>query len=171
MSAILGLSGLYHDSAAAIVVSGEIIAAAQEERFTRIKHDYVLSEANLSLSEIETVSFYDKPFLKFERLLQTYVGTAPKGLNSFRMAMPVWLREKLFLKDFLAKTLKSRDEDFSTDKLRFVEHHYSHAASAFYPSPFEQAIVLTLDGVGEWATSSVAIGQGSNLEIVKLILK
>ncbi len=176
MRVILGLSGLYHDSAAALLVDGKLVAAAQEERFTRIKHDsaiplsaidYVLEEASLSLSDVDAVSFYDKPFLKFERLLQTYIGTAPKGLNSFRMAMPVWLREKLFLKDYLANALKTRDEQFDIDKLRFVEHHYSHAASAFYPSPFEDAVVLTLDGVGEWATSSVAIGKGRDLEIVK----
>ncbi len=175
---ILGISALYHDSAAALLSDGKIVAAAQEERFTRKKHDpgfpdhaidYVLTEANLSMEDIDAVVFYDKPFLKFERLLETYIAMAPKGFNSFRMAMPIWLREKLFLKDVLLKKFKNRFKSFEASKLQFSEHHYSHAASAYYPSPFEEAMVLTLDGVGEWATTTVAIGNGSNLEIVKEI--
>jgi len=178
MTAILGISAFYHDSAASLVVDGEIIAAAQEERFTRKKHDpsypvnainYCLSEARLSLEKIDYIAFYDKPFLKFERLLETYVAFAPKGLQSFRMAMPVWLREKLFLKDMLIKEIKKIDKNFDNNKLMFGEHHFSHAASAFYASPFEEAVVLTLDGVGEWATTTVAIGKGNELNIVKEI--
>lgn len=175
---ILGISAFYHDSAAALLVDGEIIAAAQEERFTRKKHDagfpdhaieYVLSEAGLSLADVDFVAFYDKPFLKFERLLETYIAMAPRGFNSFRMAMPVWLREKLFLKDFLLKEIRKKHKAFKPEQLMFSEHHFSHAASAFYPSPFEEAVVLTLDGVGEWATTTVAIGRGSELEIRKEI--
>ena len=178
MTSILGISAFYHDSAAALVVDGEIVAAAQEERFTRKKHDprhpeqainYVLSEAGLALSDIDHIAFYDKPFLKFERLLETYLAHAPRGLNSFRMAMPIWLREKLFLKDQLIKKFKTDDETFNGDKLLFGEHHFSHAASAFYPSPFDEAVVLTLDGVGEWATTTVSIGKGNKLEIAKEI--
>ena len=178
MTAILGVSAFYHDSAAALLVEGEIIAAAQEERFTRKKHDsgypqlaidYVLSEAGLSLDQVDHVAFYDKPFLKFERLLETYVAYAPKGLKQFSMAMPVWLREKLFLKDQLIKELRKLDEQFDAEKLLFGEHHFSHAASAFYPSPFEEAVILTLDGVGEWATTTVAIGKGNKLDIFKEI--
>jgi carbamoyltransferase len=178
MTAILGISAFYHDSAAALIIDGEIIAAAQEERFTRKKHDpsypanainYCLSEAGLLLEQIDYISFYDKPFLKFERLLETYVAFAPKGLQSFRMAMPVWLREKLFLKNMLINKIKEVDMSFDDSKIMFGEHHFSHAASAFYASPFEEAIVLTLDGVGEWATTSVAIGKGHALEIVKEI--
>ncbi len=178
MTSILGISAFYHDSAAALVVGGKFIAAAQEERFTRKKHDpgypacaidYVLSEAGLELGQIDHVTFYDKPFLKFERLLETYVAFAPKGLKQFSMAMPVWLREKLFLKDQLVKELKKLDENFDAEKLLFAEHHFSHAASAFYPSPFEEAVVLTLDGVGEWATTTVAIGKGKKLDIVREI--
>lgn len=178
MDTILGISAFYHDSAAALVVDGEVIAAAQEERFTRTKHDpsypscsidYVLSEAGLTLDKVGHVIFYDKPFLKFERLLETYVAFAPKGLKQFSMAMPVWLREKLFLKGQLIKNLKKLDKEFDAGRLLFGEHHFSHAASAFYPSPFEEAVVLTLDGVGEWATSTVSIGKGNKLEIVKEI--
>ena len=178
MTSILGISAFYHDSAAALIVDGKIIAAAQEERFTRKKHDpsypinainYCLSEAKISLDKIDYVAFYDKPFLKFERLLETYVAFAPKGFQSFRMAMPIWLREKLFLKDALIKELKKLDKSFNSNKLMFGEHHFSHAASAFYASPFEKSVVLTLDGVGEWATSSVAIGNGNELDIVKEI--
>lgn len=178
MTAILGISAFYHDSAAALIIDGEIIAAAQEERFTRKKHDpgypekaieYCLSEAGLSISDIDHVAFFDKPFLKFERLLETYVACAPRGLKSFRMAMPVWLREKLFLKDLLTKELRKLDKTFDAEKLLFSEHHYSHAASAFYPSPYEEAVVLTLDGVGEWATTTVSIGKGKDLDIVKEI--
>jgi len=178
MVAILGISAFYHDSAAALLVDGEIIAAAQEERFTRKKHDpsypvnainYCLLEAGISLDQVDYIAFYDKPFLKFERLLETYVAFAPKGLQSFRMSMPIWLREKLFLKDMLIKEIKKVDQSFNDNKLMFGEHHFSHAASAFYASPFEEAVVLTLDGVGEWATTTVAIGKGHELNIVKEI--
>jgi carbamoyltransferase len=178
MTTILGISAFYHDSAAALVIDGEIIAAAQEERFTRKKHDpsypvnainYCLSDANITLNQVDYIAFYDKPFLKFERLLETYVAFAPKGLQSFRMAMPIWLREKLFLKDMLIKEIKKVDKAFDANKLMFGEHHFSHAASAFYASPFEEAVVLTLDGVGEWATTTVAIGKGHKLNIVKEI--
>jgi len=178
MTAILGISAFYHDSAAALIIDGEIIAAAQEERFTRKKHDpsypvnainYCLSEAGLSLTQVDHIAFYDKPFLKFERLLETYVALAPKGFQSFRMAMPVWLREKLFLKDMLIKEIKKIDKSFDSNKLMFGEHHFSHAASAFYASPFEEAVILTLDGVGEWATTTVAIGKGHELDIIKEI--
>lgn len=178
MTAILGISAFYHDSAAALIVDGEIVAAAQEERFSRIKHDStyptqavdcVLELGGLTLAEVDYVAFYDKPFLKFERLLETYVAFAPKGFKSFRMSVPVWLREKLFLKDKLLKDLRKLDKNFKEENLLFGEHHMSHAASAFYPSPFDEALVLVMDGVGEWATTSVAIGKGSNLEIVKEI--
>jgi len=178
MTAILGISAFYHDSAAALIIDGDIVSAAQEERFTRIKHDasypanainFILSQNHLQLSQIDIVVFYDKPFLKFERLLETYIAFAPKGLKSFSMAMPIWLHEKLFLKNSLFKNLKKIDSNFNIDKLRFTEHHYSHAASAFYPSSFEEAVVLTIDGVGEWATTSVAIGRGNKLNIVKEI--
>jgi carbamoyltransferase len=178
MTTILGISAFYHDSAAALVIDGEIVAAAQEERFTRKKHDpsyptnaidYCLKEAKLSLEQVDYIAFYDKPFLKFERLLETYVAFAPKGFQSFRMSMPIWLREKLFLKDMLIKEIKKADKDFDDSKLMFGEHHFSHAASAFYASPFEEAVVLTLDGVGEWATTTVAIGKGHELNIVKEI--
>ena len=179
MTAILGISAFYHDSAAALIVDGDVVAAAQEERFTRKKHDagyprhaaeYVMGEAGCSLNDIDFVAFYDKPFLKFERLLETYVAYAPRGFQSFRMAMPVWLREKLFQKDLLFKELKKHDKTFKDrSKILFSEHHFSHAASAYYPSPFEEAVVLTLDGVGEWATTTVAIGRGKDLDIVKEI--
>ncbi len=178
MIAILGISAFYHDSAAALLVNGEIVAAAQEERFTRKKHDpaypvnaidYCLSEAGISLEQVNHIAFYDKPFLKFERLLETYVALAPKGFKSFRMAMPVWLREKLFLKDMLIKKIKKVDKTFDPNKLAFCEHHFSHAASAFYASPYEEAVVLTLDGVGEWATTTVAVGRKHQLNIVKEI--
>lgn len=176
---ILGISALYHDSAAALLREGELIAAAQEERFTRKKHDpafpkqairYCLHEAGIAATDIDVVAFYDKPFLKFERLLETYVAFAPRGFESFRMAIPVWLREKLFLKDLLIKELKTFAPDICwEEKLKFSEHHLSHAASAFFPSPFETAAVLTMDGVGEWATTSLAIGSGNSLEVVKEI--
>lgn len=175
---ILGVSALYHDSAAALVVDGKIVAAAQEERFTRKKHDpgfpqraidYVLTEGRLSLSDVDFVVFYDKPFLKFERLLETYIAMAPKGFQSFRMAMPIWLREKLFLKEVLLRKFKQRDKGFSAGQLQFSEHHFSHAASAFYPSPFDEAVILTLDGVGEWATTTVALGRGNKIVIEKEI--
>ncbi len=176
---ILGISAFYHDSAAALVQDGEIVAAAQEERFTRKKHDsgyphnaiaYCLKEAGVGLGDVDYVTFYDKPFLKFERLLETYLAFAPHGFSSFRMAIPVWLREKLFLKDLLHKKLKEHAPDFDwNQKLLFSEHHLSHAASAFFPSPFAEAAVLTMDGVGEWATTSLAIGRGNRLEVIKEI--
>ena len=179
MTSILGISAFYHDSAAAIIIDGKIIAAAQEERFTRIKHDsnypfnaieFVLKFSNLRLSEIDHIVFYEKPFLKFERLLETYVAFAPKGFAQFSKAMPTWLREKLFQKKILINSLKEHDKNFSDEsKMLFSEHHLSHAASAFYPSPFEEAIVLTADGVGEWATTTVSIGKGNKLEIKKEI--
>lgn len=176
---ILGISGLYHDSAAALIKDGQIIAAAQEERFTRKKHDsrfpvnsinYCLEEDGIGLGDIDHVVFYDKPFLKFERLLETYLTFAPRGIKSFSMAIPLWLREKLFLKDLLLKEFrKLNTNDKWNKKLLFSEHHLSHAASAFFPSPFEEAVVLTMDGVGEWATTSVAIGKGNRLEVIKEI--
>ncbi len=176
---ILGVSAFYHDSAAALIEEGRIVAAAQEERFTRKKHDagfpknaisYCLEQAGAELGEVDYVTFYDKPFLKFERLLETYLSFAPRGFSSFRMAIPVWLREKLFQKDLLVKRLKELENGFvSQNKLLFTEHHLSHAASAFYPSPFEEACVLTMDGVGEWATTSAAIGRGNELEVIKEI--
>lgn len=173
---ILGISGFYHDSAAALVVDGAIAAAAQEERFTRRKHDagfprhaveYCLSVAGCGLDELDAVVFYDKPFIKFERLLETYLSFAPRGFQSFKMAMPVWLREKLFQKQILAKELRKLSPSFDSEKLLFTEHHLSHAASAFYPSPFEEAAVLTMDGVGEWATMTLAIGKGADLKVHK----
>jgi len=176
---ILGISAFYHDSAATILVDGKIIAAAQEERFSRKKHDegypfhaiqFVLNYAKISLNDVDQIVFFEKPFLKFERLLETYVAFAPKGFLSFSKAMPVWLRDKLFLKKILFKELKKHDQNFNDDKkIFFSDHHLSHAASAFFPSPFEKAIVLTADGVGEWATTTVAIGEGKNLEIKKEI--
>jgi carbamoyltransferase len=176
---ILGISAFYHDSAAALVQDGNIAAAAQEERFTRTKHDagfpsnaiaYCLRQAGLKGSDIDLVVFYDKPFLKFERLLETYVAFAPRGFKSFRTAMPIWVGEKLFQKDMLKKALADCDPELADpNKLLFTEHHFSHAASAFYPSPYDEAAVLTMDGVGEWATSSVAIGRGSELAITKEI--
>ena len=179
MQTILGISAYYHDSAATILVNGEIIAAAQEERFTRKKHDasypfnaieFVLNYANLKLNDVDQIIFFEKPFLKFERLLETYVAFAPKGFTSFCKAMPIWLRDKLFLKKTLFNELKKHDEKFVDDKkIFFSDHHLSHAASAFFPSPFEEAIVLTADGVGEWATTTVAIGKKNNLEIKKEI--
>jgi carbamoyltransferase len=173
-TAILGISAYYHDSAAAIIIDGEIIAAAHEERFTRIKHDsnfpenaikYVLSEAAMEYSELEAIAFYDKPFIKFERLLETYHAFAPKGLISFLSAVPVWIKEKLFMKRMLNKELSN----FGKQKIPilFPEHHLSHAASAFYPSPFQEAAILTVDGVGEWATSTIGHGDGSKIEIKK----
>ena len=176
---ILGLSAFYHDSAAALVRDGDIVAAAQEERFTRKKHDagfpahaldYCLSEANLTLDDIDYVAFYDKPFLKFERLLETYLAFAPRGFRSFRMAIPIWLKEKLFQKSELRDRLQENCPEFDwRNKLLFAEHHQSHAASAFFPSPFEDAVVLTMDGVGEWATTSAGFGHGNQLAIEKEI--
>ena len=179
MKTILGISAFYHDSAATILVDGKIIAAAQEERFTRKKHDasypfnaieFVLNFAKIKLSDVDQVIFFEKPFLKFERLLETYVAFAPRGFKSFCMAMPIWLKDKLFQKKMLFNELKRHDNNFNDDKkIYFSDHHLSHAASAFFPSPFEEAIVLTADGVGEWATTTVAIGKGNNLEIKKEI--
>ena len=176
---ILGISAFYHDSAAALIEDGRIAAAAQEERFTRKKHDsgfpahairYCLENSGGGLEGVDFVAFYDKPFLKFERLLETYLAFAPKGFQSFNMAMPIWLREKLFQKDLLRKKFKAFDSEFDwKNKLLFAEHHQSHAASAFFPSPFEEAVILTMDGVGEWATTSVGQGSGNRLEMTKEI--
>jgi carbamoyltransferase len=172
---ILGISAYYHDSAAALIESGQIIAAAQEERFTRLKHDpafpaqaiqYCLQQGNIALSDLDAIVFYDKPFLTFERLLETYLSVAPRGLRSFLQSMPVWLKEKLFLKQQLRRQLAALADCDSKQlpKLLFTEHHQAHAASAFYPSPFEKAAVLCLDGVGEWATSSAWLGEGKQLQ-------
>jgi carbamoyltransferase len=175
---ILGISAFYHDSAAALIEDGRIVAAAQEERFTRKKHDasfprnavgYCLQAGGVKLSDVDHIAFYDKPFLKFERLLETYIAMAPKGFRSFQMAIPLWLKEKLFQKSLLRKKLREFDEEIAGEKLLFAEHHLSHAASAFFPSPFERAVVLTMDGVGEWATTSAAIGEGNRLEIFQEI--
>lgn len=177
---ILGISAFYHDSAAALIRDGEIVAAAQEERFSRKKHDagfpshavdYCLAQEGVRLSQIDHVVFYDKPFLKFERLLETYIAFAPRGLQSFQMAVPLWLREKLFQKSLLRDELKRyTGEKIDWDRrLLFTEHHLSHAASAFFPSPFEEAAILTMDGVGEWATTSLASGKGNHVEITKEI--
>jgi len=176
---ILGISAFYHDSAAAIIDGEHIIAAAQEERFTRIKHDsafpinaveYCLTEANIDLNQVENVVFFEKPFVKFERLLETYVAFTPKGFTSFRSALPLWVKEKLFQKKIIQETMQHLGQEYDwVNRLKFSEHHLSHAASAFYPSPFEEAIVLTLDGVGEWVTTSMAIGRGKDLSIVKEI--
>ena len=176
---ILGISAFYHDSAAALVSDGRIVAAAQEERFSRVKHDagfpsgaigYCCEADNVSLSEIDHVAFFDKPFVKFERLLETYLSFAPRGFRSFSMAMPLWLKEKLFQKKLLSTELRAFDPDFDGEaKLLFGEHHQSHAASAFYPSPFEDAAILTLDGVGEWATAALSFGRGHEIETVREI--
>jgi carbamoyltransferase len=179
VTSVLGISAFYHDSAAAIIVDGEIIGAAQEERFTRKKHDasypknainYVLKEAGLKLNDIDHVVFYEKPFLKFERLLETYVGFSPNGFKSFSMSMPLWLSEKLFQKKMLFEALKEQDNNFNDiKKINFSEHHLSHAASAFFSSPYKDAIILTLDGVGEWATTTVSIGKNNKINILKEI--
>ena len=179
MSTILGISAFYHDSAACILKDGKIIAAAQEERFSRKKHDpsypknaieFVLDYSNLKLSEVDQIVFFEKPFLKFERLLETYVAFAPKGFVSFSRAMPLWIKEKLFQKNFLFKKLQEHDESYKSDEnIFFSDHHLSHASSAFFPSPFEEAVVLTADGVGEWATTTVAVGKANTLEIKKEI--
>ena len=176
---ILGISAFYHDSAAALVRDGEIVAAAQEERFTRKKHDshfpihaaeFCLAKAGVPLTDLDYVVFYDKPFLKFERLLETYIAYAPRGLRSFQMAMPLWIREKLFQKTLLHDELERLGPGFDwQQKLLFAEHHLSHAASAFFPSPFEEALILTMDGVGEWATTSVALGRGNQIDVIKEI--
>ncbi len=179
MKSVLGISAFYHDSAACILINGEIVAAAQEERFTRKKHDsnypfnainFVLEFVKLKLSDVDSIVFFEKPFLKFERLLETYVAFAPKGFSSFSKAMPIWIKEKLFQKNLLYNNLKLHDKNYKSDKnIYFSDHHLSHAASAFYPSPFNEAVILTADGVGEWATTTVAVGKGNNLEIKKEI--
>ena len=179
MSSILGISAFYHDSAACILIDGEIVAAAQEERFTRKKHDpsypknaidFVLKFANLKLSEVDQIVFFEKPFLKFERLLETYVGFAPKGFVSFAKAMPIWIKQKLFQKNYLFNKLKEHDQKYQSDEnIFFSDHHLSHASSAFFPSPFNEAVVLTADGVGEWATTTVAVGIENKLEVKKEI--
>jgi len=175
---ILGISAYYHDSAAALVVDGRVVAAAQEERFSRRKHDarfpahavrFCLDHAGVSPDDIDSVVFYEKPFLKFERLLETYLAFAPRGYRSFAMAMPLWIREKLFQKDLLGRELKRLGFTRATDRMLFTEHHQSHAASAFYPSPFDEAVVLTMDGVGEWTTTSISIGKGKTLRPVREI--
>ena len=179
MKSILGISAYYHDSAACILIDGEIIAAAQEERFTRIKHDssypfnaieFVLNYSNLKLSEVDQIIFFEKPFLKFERLLETYVAFAPKGFIQFSKSIPIWLKEKLFQKRSLFNKLKTHDKNYKSNKnIYFSDHHLSHAASAFFPSPFDEAVILTADGVGEWATTTVAIGKENKLDIKKEI--
>ena len=179
MKSILGISAFYHDSAATILIDGKIIAAAQEERFTRIKHDsnypfnaieFVLRYSNLKLNNVDAIVFFEKPFLKFERLLETYVGFAPRGFRSFCAAMPIWLKEKLFQKNLLLNKLKEHESSFNNkDKIFFSEHHLSHASSAFFPSPFKEAVILTADGVGEWATTTVAVGKDNQLDIKKEI--
>src|SRR6267378_7592809 len=176
---VLGISAFYHDSAAALIEDGELVGAAQEERFTRKKHDsgfpqnavqFCLDRAGIRLGDVDYVAFYDKPFLKFERLLETYLAFAPRGFNSFRMAMPLWLKEKLFQKTLLRDEMKRWQPDFDWQKrLLFGEHHQSHAASAFFPSPYEEAAVLCMDGVGEWATTSLGWGQGNKLEMLREI--
>ncbi|MCI5054337.1 MAG: carbamoyltransferase [Pelagibacteraceae bacterium] len=179
MSYILGISAFYHDSSVALIKDGKIISAVQEERFTRVKHDssfpkesikYILENSDIKLSEINSIVFYEKPFLKFERLLETYIAFAPKGFRSFAASMPIWLREKLFQKDMIFKELKNIDQSFDDiKKLKFSEHHMSHAASAYYPSPYDEALVLTLDGVGEWSTTTIGIGKKNKIEILKEI--
>ena len=179
MKTILGISAFYHDSAACLLKDGKIVAAAQEERFTRKKHDpsypknaieFVLNYGNLKVSEVDQIVFFEKPFLKFERLLETYVAFAPKGFVSFAKAMPLWIKDKLFQKNLLLNNLKEQDDKYnSDDNIFFSDHHLSHASSAFFPSPFEEAVILTADGVGEWATTTVAVGKGNELEIKKEI--
>src|SRR6202011_3499938 len=176
---ILGISAFYHDSAAALSEDGHIVAAAQEERFTRKKQDarypenaisYCLGEGGLALGDLDHIVFYEKPFLKFERLIETYLAFAPRGFASFRKAMPLWISEKLFQRDLLLRELAEIAPALGDKaKLRFCEHHFSHAASAYYPAPFQPALVLTMDGVGEWATTSAALGQGNDLRILKEI--
>jgi len=177
MVSVLGISSYFHDSAASLLIDGEIVAAAQEERFTRKKHDssfplnainYVMIEGNLTLKDIDYIVFYEKPFLKFDRLIETYIGYAPIGLMSFMKSMPIWLKEKLFLKQLILNEFKQIDE-VDSNKIYFSDHHLSHAASAFYPSPFEESVILTADGVGEWATTTVAIGKNNKISVKKEI--
>ena len=177
---ILGISCYYHDSAAALVIDGVIINAVQEERFTRKKHDnsfptesikFILNENQISLQDIDYIVFYEKPFLKFERLLETYLDNSPKGLKSFNKSIPIWSKEKLFQKQNIFKELKSIDSMFNDkSKIKFTEHHVSHAASAYYPSPFNNAIIFTADGVGEWATTTIGIGESNKIKMVKEII-
>ncbi len=178
MTYILGISSFYHDSAASLIKDGEIIACTQEERFTRKKHDssfpsnsidFCLKFSNVNLSDVDYVVFYEKPFLKFERLLETYIAYFPWGLKSFIQSFPIWIKEKLFQKKLIIDELKKIDENFSSEKLKFSEHHLSHASSAYFPSPFEEAIILTLDGVGEWTTSSVSLANKNNIKILEEI--
>ena len=179
MKIILGISAFYHDSAAAILVDGKIVAAAQEERFTRVKHDkdfpinaikFFLKFANVNLSGVDNIIFYEKPFLKFERLLETYIAFAPKGFLQFSKSIPKWLKENLFQKNELINSLQEIENlDNFESKLLFSEHHQSHAASAYYPSPFDEAIILTADGVGEWATTTVAIAKKNKIKIISEI--
>ena len=178
MTYILGISAFYHDSAASLIKDGKVISAVQEERLTRIKGDasfpknsikYLLQSNEISAEEISYVCFYEKPFLKFERLLETYLSHVPVGFQSFRKSIPLWIKEKLFQKNTLIKQLQLIDKNFNEDKILFSEHHLSHAASAFYPSPFNEAIILTLDGVGEWATTTISKGKDSNIEILEEI--
>ena len=179
MTKILGISAFYHDSSAALIKNGEIMAAAQEERFTRIKHDskfpsnaikFVLDYTNTNLKDVDYVVFYEKPFLKFERLLETYIALSPKGFTQFSKSMPIWLKDKLFQKKLIKDNLLKIDKEFNAkNKLYFSEHHLSHAASAYYPSNFNEAVVITADGVGEWATTTISIGNGKDLKIEKEI--
>ena len=175
---VLGISAYYHDSSATLLKDGNLICAVQEERFTRIKHEssfpsnsikFILKETNLSLSQIDYIVFYDNPFLKFQRLISTYISNVPWGFNSFKKAIPNWLFRKLFLKSIVFKELRKISNFYSKRKIYFLNHHFSHAASAYYPSPFNEAIVLTLDGVGEWATSTVSIAKNNKLETLKEI--
>ena len=177
---ILGISAYYHDSAACVLKDGMIMAAVQEERFTRIKNDaafpensirYCLDFAGISLADVDHVAYYEKPFLKFERLLETYLAFAPTGWRSFLKAMPIWLKEKLFFKKILIKNFQKIDVrwNFNGTNLLFTAHHHAHAASAFYPSPFNEAMILTVDGVGEWATTSVSKGSGNTIENIRSI--
>src|SRR6516164_2494837 len=171
MTAILGISAFYHDSAAALVVDGQIVAAAREERFTRIKHDpafpshaiaYCLSEGDLRPGDLAYIVFYDKPLTKFERLLETYIAFAPAGFRSFRLAMPLWLKDKLHMRRTIRRSLGAPTKA----RLIFADHHETHAASAFFPSPFEQAAIITLDGVGEWSTATFGVGEGNKIRLI-----
>ena len=178
MTKIIGISSYYHDSAVALIDNGEILYASQEERFSRIKHDKnfpikalqnLLNYNNLALSQIDKVIFFEKPFLKFERLIETYLDFAPKGILQFLKSMPIWLNEKLFMKKIIVREIKKIDKNFDETKVLFSEHHLSHAASCFYPSPFEKAAILTADGVGEWTTTSIALGNKNKIKILKEI--
>ena len=176
MSVILGISAFYHDSAAVLLVDGQVCAAVQEERFTRIKQDpafpvnairYVLEEGGVELGDLTAIAFYDKPYLKFERLLETYHAYAPAGLRNFLTSMPVWMKEKLFMRKLIWDGLAEIGKLESKPELLFPEHHLSHAASAFYPSPFEEAAILTIDGVGEWATTTISVGRGNSISMLR----